>query len=344
MASAYLRPGLTLARDANAPSELVRSLQRDLRALGYKSAGITGVFDIGTERAIRALQHDLLKPPALGDPTSQVSRYNGVGEVRVTGVTGVLDQALAHCIAAMLADTQYATLPESRDPAGDNARALAAVRSQIASRAPALYVAAIARQESGGRQYAVPHGEDEDAFVTVGLDRNNPAYPDEITSRGYGIGQYTLFHHPPTPAEMRDLINDPLGNVQSIYEQLRKKFDRCVVGPDDRADDRVAEHPLLPLRLCRYPSADARYLNDCANCARAARKVRIEPGMPVYVGARLCYEPDQYYASASASLDGVPDRADFLCDWPYAVRRYNGSGVNSFQYQARVLRNLLSSW
>jgi hypothetical protein len=37
----------------------------------------------------------------------------------------------------------------------------------------------------------------------------------------------------------------------------------------------------------------------------------------------------------------VPDRADFQCDWPYAVRRYNGGGPNSFNYQAIILLNLL---
>ena len=37
----------------------------------------------------------------------------------------------------------------------------------------------------------------------------------------------------------------------------------------------------------------------------------------------------------------VPVRGEIPCDWPYAVRRYNGAGVNSYHYQAIVLRNLL---
>lgn len=37
----------------------------------------------------------------------------------------------------------------------------------------------------------------------------------------------------------------------------------------------------------------------------------------------------------------MPDRAAFGCDWPYAVRRYNGSGINSYHYQAQVLRRLV---
>ena len=332
----YLQPGLTLARGGSADPDLVRSLQRDLRFLGYKAAGITGLFDADTERAVRALQIDLLKP----DPGDAIARYNGVGGVRVSVITGVLDQALAGAMAAMLADTQFAGVPESDDPTGDNARALAEIRSNPARAAPTPFVIAIVRQESGAKHYVVPHGADQDAFVTVGLDRNNAQQPDEITSRGYGLGQHTLFHHPPTAAEVRDVIRDPVNNVQSVCDELRAKFDRFVVGPVDRADDRVAEHPLLPLRLCRYPATDPLYLSDCANCARAARKVQIAPGTPVFAGSPTLYEPTQYYSSAA--YDGIPARADFLCDWPYAARRYNGSGVNSFHYQVRILRNLLT--
>jgi len=29
------------------------------------------------------------------------------------------------------------------------------------------------------------------------------------------------------------------------------------------------------------------------------------------------------------------------CDWPYAARRYNDSGINAYHYQVRVLRNVL---
>jgi hypothetical protein len=38
----------------------------------------------------------------------------------------------------------------------------------------------------------------------------------------------------------------------------------------------------------------------------------------------------------------VPDRKQFGCDWPYAARRYNGSGVNSYHYQAQVLLRILN--
>jgi hypothetical protein len=187
----------------------------------------------------------------------------------------------------------------------------------------------------------VPRPGDGDTFVTVGLDRNDDKNKrDHITSRGFGIGQYTIFHHPPRLQELEDAIVDPLRNVQKAYAELRDKFNRFIAGPKDTADDRTAEHPRLPLRLCKYPPSDRRYLQDCRNCALGARKVNIVRGTPCYAGAPISYQPSQYYASANYA--GVPDRADFPCDWPYAVRRYNGGGNNSFHYQTRVLLNLLA--
>lgn len=336
----YQKPGLTLSSASGPQPEMVRSLQRHLRTLGYKAAGINGVYDDATERAVRALQLDLLKPAQPNAPGG-ISHYNGIGGgARVTAVTGAVDEALANCIGAILADAAFAKLPESDNSSSDNALALASIRAHTGSVAPSPFVVAIVQQESGGSHYVVPRGTSEDAFVTVGLDRNSPEAPDEITSRGYGLGQYTLDHHPPTTAEVHDFIHDPINNVHRVYDLLRTKFDRALVGPDDHSDDRKAEHPLLPLRLCRYAPSDSRHLSDCVNCARAVRKVSIAPQLPVYKGSSTLYAPTQYYSSATYT--GIPDRADFLCDWPYAVRRYNGSGINSFHYQTRVLRNLLA--
>ena len=36
----------------------------------------------------------------------------------------------------------------------------------------------------------------------------------------------------------------------------------------------------------------------------------------------------------------LPDRAEFPCDWPYAARRYNGDGLDSYHYQTQVLQRL----
>jgi len=264
---------------------------------------------------------------------------DGHGGRRVAAVTGTLDQALAACLDAILADARIPALPSAADPAAENRASLLVIAGNVSTIAPTPYITAIAPLESDGRHFHVPPPGDADTFVTVGLDRNDQGEPDHITSRGYGIGQYTLFHHPPRPEEVADFIADPVRNVQHAYRELRDKFDNFVVGPQDAADDRKAEHPMLPLRVCKYAPSDQRYMRDCRNCAAAARKVNIVRGTPCYPGASLSYQPTQYHPSATYS--GVPDRADFPCDWPYAARRYNGSGVNSFHYQTRVMLQLL---
>lgn len=338
MGRSYQRDGLRLARGDSNP-DAVRDLQRDLRALGYLRAGIDGAFGAGTERAIRSLQFDLINPqPAADDgpPPVTISDYN---KGRVGAVTGALDQNLAACLAELSDDPSVPKLPFSDDPALANRNAIGLIAGSANTTAPAPFILAMMVQESGGQHFRVPAGSDEDSYVVVGLDRNSDD-PDRITSRGYGLGQYTIFHHPPRQDEIDGFIADPVANVSKAFAELRQKFDRFVVGPDSRASDRDAEHPLLPLRECKFARSDPLFLRDCRHCAELAGKRDIEAGMPLYSGASASYQPTKYYASASYS--GVPVRADFLCDWPYAMRRYNGSGVNSYHYQARVLLNLLS--
>ena len=159
--------------------------------------------------------------------------------------------------------------------------------------------------------------------------------------RSYGIGQYTLYHHPPRAEELEAFILDPAGNVRQSARELQEKLTGFVVGNSSgtRADDRIAEAGLRPLRLCRYGATDPRYLRDCAQCARSAGRTDLRQGDPVYAGANLVFQRTAFYGDAAH--EGVPVRGEIPCDWPYAVRRYNGAGVNSYHYQAIVLRNLL---
>jgi hypothetical protein len=122
---------------------------------------------------------------------------------------------------------------------------------------------------------------------------------------------------------------------------LREKFDHFVNGAaaGNQADDRQAEAGNGPLRLCQYPSGDPRYMKDCKACLRNAGLVQINQGDPVYAGSDLTLQPTQYHASTEYT--DVPQRKNIPCDWPYAVRRYNGSGINSYHYQIEVLQLVL---
>jgi len=329
MTTLYQAANLRLSRGVPAEAALVKQVQRDLRRLGYLKTGIDGVFGRESEAAIRSLRFDLLHNDGQGPdgraPVAVMSYNRG----RVKEVNGVLDEGLAAVMAEMLADRRFEKVPESPDPAADNARAVAALRAMPRGRVPLPFLLAILAQESGMKHYREPAPDNEDNFVVVGLDRNGEENA-RITSRGYGIGQYTLFHHPPAPEEVSTVILDPAANVQQAARELEAKFERFVAGqtPATRASDREQEIGSAPLRRCRFAPEDPRYLTACRECAAAAARVTVT------------LEPTQYHPRGQYA--GVPDRKQFGCDWPYAVRRYNGSGVNSYHYQAQVLLRILN--
>jgi hypothetical protein len=338
----YAQPGLSLSSTAT-PSPLVRDLQHDLRALGYHAGGIDGVFGAGTASSVRALQYDLLSNAgnsSSGDGMAPVA-VKDYNRGRVASVTGVVDQNLVACISDMLNDTTYPKLPFSDSPFSDNQRALQAVAAMAGAQVPFPFLYGIMMQESGCRHFCVPSGSDLDTFVNVGFDTNDKTNLAHITSRGFGIGQFTLFHHPPTAHEVSSFISDPVGNVKQAVTELREKFDAYVIGPADQADDRIQEAGNGPLQLCKFDSTDPLYMRDCVNCLRQTGTQNIVAGQtPVYEGSSMTYEQTQYH---EGSYVNVPLRKNIPCDWPYAVRRYNGSGPNSYDYQAEALLKVLDA-
>lgn len=341
MAIPYGQPGLRLARGVSADRELVRALQRDLRRLGYLRGGLDGEFGPETERAVRSLQYDLLFNDGHGDDGEAPVAFRDFNRVRIATVNGVLDDRLAACIEEILEDPRVPQLPRSDDPEADNRRVLDTLRTLETPDVPVPFLLAILRQESGLRHFRIPTPEDPDDFIVVGLDRNDAVHADRITSRGYGVGQFTLFHHPARPEEVQEVMLDPVRNAEQAVRKLKEKFDGFVIGgsPGARADDRLAEVGAGPLRLCRYPADDSRFLKDCRRCAIESPPLTIGPETPLFPGSPERFHPTQYHPETR--YEAVPDRKAFGCDWPYAARRYNGSGINSYHYQAQVLRRLV---
>ncbi len=339
MALVYHRSGLVLGRGGPAAQPLVAALQGDLRRLGYLRSGIDGQFGDGTERAVRALQFDLLHAGSRGSDGEAPVTLREFNRGRVASLTGVLDEPLAACLEDLLADPRVPALPRSDDPARANREAFASLQQLVGLRAPRPFLLAILMQESGGLHFRVPAPGNADDYIVVGLDRNDQGNPDHITSRGYGIGQYTLFHHPPRAEEIEALMLDPVRNVQRAVGELNDKLEHFVNGPTPgaQADDRLAEIGRDPLRRCRFEASDPRFMTDCARCAGEAL-VDIGPATPLHPRTTETLHPTEYHPESRYA--GVPDRAKLGCDWPYAVRRYNGSGVNSYHYQYQVLQRL----
>ena len=344
----YAVAGLVLGQGSGTEQQ-IRDLQTDLRSLGYLAGpvggSIDGQFGPTTIAGINALQLDLMLNAGASTQNSgegaapvAVKTYN---DGSVTAATGSADQSLVAIIGAMLDDANYPKLPSSANPASDNAAAVAAVKAMSPSPVPIPYLLAILSQESGQMHYQNPHGPKTDNFVTVGLDHNDKANPARVTSRGYGMGQYTFFHHPPTTDEIQNSVTDAVGNARGAAAELLGKFNTYIIGPADVASDRVAEFGHATLRMCQYTSDDARYMSDCKNCCAAAT-----PLLTITAGQTPTFaNSGQTYGAVSGhvgSYSNVPDRTKVGCDWPYAVRRYNGSGPASFDYQAEVLLKVLN--
>jgi hypothetical protein len=337
----YRRSGLVLRRGETTGLERqVRDLQRDLRRLGYLRSGIDGKFGAMTERAIKALQHDLLHNDGSGSDGAAPIRLFDYNRGRVFDVDGVCEHGLANCLADLLDEPLYPKLPRAEDPRAENERLAARMAELTSDRVPVPFVMAILKQESRLRHFHEPRGDDEDTFIVVGLD-TNAGSPHVITSRGYGAGQYTLFHHPPTAAEVDEVMLDVGRNLGRAMDELEGKFLHFVNGDSSgtRADDRRIEIGDGPLRRCKFESTDPRFLRDCARCALEAGSRDIVEGVTrFHAGTDRRYEKTQYYRKAS--YEGVPRREAIGCDWPYAARRYNGAGINSYHYQTRILQNL----
>jgi len=154
MALVYRRSGLVLKRGSAAADPLVKALQQDLRKLGYLRSGIDGGFGEGTERAVRALQFDLLHAVRRGSDGEAPVTLREFNRERVTSVTGVLDENLAACIEDILADPRVPMLPRSDDPTRANREAFASVQSLVGLRVPTVP----ARHPAAGeRRAALPH-------------------------------------------------------------------------------------------------------------------------------------------------------------------------------------------
>jgi peptidoglycan hydrolase-like protein with peptidoglycan-binding domain len=342
MPLSYQGPGLRLSRGAQASRAIVKDLQRDLRRLGYIATGIDGIFGRATEEAIKALQFDLLYSRGEGSDGSAPVRVRDYNKARIASVDGILEEKLAGAMADMLADGRFPKVPESPDPAAENARVAGQLAAMKSAEVPVPFLIGILKQESGLRHFSVPAPANDDNFVVVGLDRKADGSP-AIASRGYGIGQYTLFHHPPTHDEVSRCILDARASVERAAADLRDKFLRFVNGstPGTRADDRQAEFGRGALRRCKYEDSDPRYMSACRDCLAAAGATRIQAGLTrFYAGASRVYEPTQNHPETE--YNGVPVRANIGCDWPYAVRRYNGGGLDSYHYQAKVLLRVLN--
>ncbi|MFH1562211.1 MAG: peptidoglycan-binding protein [Nitrospirota bacterium] len=303
--------------------EHVYRLQTALKRLGFLGHNdikqVNGNFGKGgyTERAIRALQYDLINKRIRGKDWNQG---------RIKEVNGIVDQNLALIIKTMLgaSDEEFFKVPYTKDRNEANKKAIQLLDEQenkiISQSVPPTFIKAILKQETGMAHY------DVDGFVYIGCDEVSPLYV--YKSRGWGMGQYTITHHPPTLKEADEFINNPVNNVDKAVKELREKFDRYIVSNSLKqcADERIKIRGKSSLIECKYKKDSPMYIKDCMNCVKNAKR------------------EDEYYGELKwhkSTHKNVPVWSDIPCDWPVAIRRYNGSGPNSYAYRAEVLWQIL---
>src|SRR5882757_9696703 len=188
MTMSFVQPGLVLSQGGTATPDQVKDLQRALRSIGYLSGGIDGKFQGGSAKAVSALQYDLLHNDGSGKDGKAPVAVTSYNKGRVTEVTGACDQNLAQCIVEILNDAAFVQLPSAADPVGENQSIRAKVAALPSTSVPTRFMVSILKQESDLRHY-----NEADSYVYIGLDRNNEGTA-QVTSRGYGIGQFTIFH------------------------------------------------------------------------------------------------------------------------------------------------------
>jgi len=90
----YRQSGLVMEKGGENVSERQgKDLQRDLCRLGYLKSGIDGKFRNFTQRAVKALQHDLLSNDgkSIGNDGSAPAMVLDYNRKRVVDVTGIID-------------------------------------------------------------------------------------------------------------------------------------------------------------------------------------------------------------------------------------------------------------
>lgn len=121
----YRALGLVFGKSRpGASNQQVRDLQHVLRCLGYLKSGIDGQFGDGTERAVKALQFDLLHNDgkSTGGDGAAPARVLDYNRGRVAAVTGAVDKNLAACLSDMLDDSAFPTAAGSDRPGADIGR------------------------------------------------------------------------------------------------------------------------------------------------------------------------------------------------------------------------------
>lgn len=282
------------------------------------------VQDLET-RAVKSLQHEILSNDSL-------KKFN---QGRVTAVDGESSLGILAVLQDMSKSPSLARLSPALNPSKGNQAMKERLSGYLNSKFPTPLVMAVLTQETNLKWYR------KDGYPLVGLDYNS----DEdyiITSRGLFYSQRTIFSYPISKKEF-DSMNDLESDMEFFFDHIFGKYQNFVVSSSAKARDdlrySVPEFKDLDLRGCKYEESDSKYMKDCKACLKECPSKDYLMGDSLLGNGRWIIKPTHYHRIQD--YEGFPDFHHFPCDYVFTIRRYNGSGINSFHYLMRVLAHLL---
>lgn len=297
------------------------SLEEYLRSLMFiKQIKKNNTDDV--KKGIKALQFELRNNPSL-------SHFGYEGKI-----DGVESPELLNIVEKMWEDPSIPVVSKVNNPDQANDQISSIMKTSLSKVFPNPLALAVLKQETHWKWFR------SDGYPTVGLDFNNKSQPYVITSRGLFLSQRTIFNYP-FPQESLDSFDSVSEDLKFVINALDLKYKRYVVSADVRARDdlRFKSFGDQPLRGCKYEQSDERFMKDCKNCVWSGKLKDYKEGKSLIdVPGKWVLKPSIYHRNKDYL--GYPDYEDFPCDYVYAIRRYNGSGVNSFHYLMRVLDHL----
>ncbi len=281
-------------------------------------------LDDKVKLAVKSVKHDLVNTPFLE------SNFNNG---KISSVDDRIDLAFVSILEDMRNDSRVGVVYRVGGFDRENSLIRGSLDSFNTEYFPVPLSKAILYEETGLKWYR------KDGYPTVGLDYNDKKISHRITSRGLFLSQRTFFSYPIQQSEL-DGFNSLDTDMRFFSSHLRSKYNNFVVSNKvaSRDDLRHFSFGGSKLRGCKYDSSDARYMKDCKNCVFSLNKRTYVEGDRLAKGSGWKFRKTKYHRRDV--YKSMPDFKEFPCDYLFAIRRYNGGGINSFHYLMQVLEHL----
>lgn len=274
------------------------------------------------KRGIKSLQFELLYNPEL-------SKINYTGKL-----DGERTHVLREALKKMWDCSDIPRITKVDNPSEANSKIREIIENKLKSSFPKPLVLAVLEQESNLMWYR------KDGYPTIGLDYNNKVQPYVITSRGLFLSQRTVFDYPFKQEQLNQYDSVEV-DLNFVVDLLNLKYDKFIVSKDPKTNDdlRSSSFGSEDLRGCKYETSDSRYKSDCKNCVWSGDLRDYKKDRSVLGDKKQWVLKSSQYHKIKQYLQ-FPDYSKFPCDYLFSIRRYNGSGINSFHYLMRVLKHL----